>query len=145
MRDTTAQRLPGQPLSDTASEAYARLRASGETCREAAELSGLRDHMRLEKSPDFRVRVQELRGEIEEQPKLSLQWLVGQLMKNVEGARNAEQFKASTEALKHLHDLYRDNKDHFDAEGREESGPAAVERKGALRGRLAMVQPKAAS
>lgn len=111
------KRTPGQPLANAKAEAYAQLRAGGMPAREAGEELGLREsgtYMRFERSPEHRARVAELKAQEEAPLKLSPEWLAGELHTNVVSARSAGQFKASTEALVRLADLYRDYKDLFD-------------------------------
>jgi hypothetical protein len=94
--------------------------------REAGEELGLREsgtYMKFERSPEHRARVAELKAQEEAPLKLSPTWLAGELHTNVVSARSAGQFKASTEALVRLADLYRDYKDLFDAQHPAETAP----------------------
>lgn len=131
-RESDSQpRKPGEPLRDAKAEAYAKLRADGATARGAAEeleLVAGRAYMRIESTPEFRERVQELRAAGDAPLKLNLDWLASQLNQNVVGARNSEQWKASTEALVRLADLYRENREHFDSARKrdDETGAPAV-------------------
>jgi hypothetical protein len=142
--DSHPTRKPGEPLRDAKAEAYAKLRASGVTARGAAEeleLVAGRAYMNIERTQEFRERVQELRAAEEAPLKLSLDWLASQLNMNVSSAREAQQFKASTEALVRLADLYRENREHFDSKSAPEApgGVGADPRSTDRRARLTAV------
>jgi hypothetical protein len=118
-------RKPGEPLRNAKAEAYAKLRAQGVPAREAAEELQLvegKAYMRFECSSEHRSRVEELKAAEDAPMKLSLDWLASQLNMNVTAAREANQFKASTEALVRLADLYRENREHFDSRNAPEAG-----------------------
>lgn len=137
-------RKPGEPLRDAKAESYAKLRASGVTARGAAEELGLvagRAYMNIERTQEYRERVQELRAAEDAPLRLSLDWLASELNVNVVGARASGQYKASTEALVRLADLYRENREHFDSKGAREpdSGAGADTRGTDRRARLTAV------
>lgn len=122
--DSQSGRKPGEPLRNAKAEAYAKLRAQGVPAREAAEELQLvegKAYMRFECSQEHRSRVAELKAAEDAPMKLSLDWLASQLNMNVTAAREANQFKASTEALVRLADLYRENREHFDSRSAPES------------------------
>lgn len=83
-------------------------------------------YMRFECSQEHRDRVAELKAAEDAPAKLSLDMLASELYTNVVAARTHEQFKASTEALVRLADLYRENREHFDSQRAEQSSGGAV-------------------
>lgn len=127
-RESESQRKPGDPLPNAKAEAYAKMRARQVPAREAGEELGLleaKTYMRFECSPEHRARVAELKAAEDAPMKLSLDWLASELNVNVVGARAAGQFKASTEALVRLADMYRENREHFDSKGSARDAPDA--------------------
>lgn len=129
-------RKPGEPLRNAKAEAYAKLRAQGVPAREAAEELSLAEgkaYMKFECSQEHRSRVAELKAAEDAPMKLSLDWLASQLNMNVSAAREACQFKASTEALVRLADLYRENREHFDSRNAPESPSGPVDPRSADR------------
>jgi hypothetical protein len=138
-------RKPGEPLRNAKAEAYARLRAQGRPAREAADELGLAEgkaYMKFECSQEHRARVAELKAAEDAPAKLSLDMLASELYTNVVAARHADQFKASTEALVRLADLYRENREHFDSQRTQDSSsstPATEARGTDRRARLTAV------
>lgn len=129
MKCADDSRKPGDPLRSPKAEQYAQLRAKGIPAREAGEELGLLEgkaYMQLERTPEHRARVAELKAAEDAPMKLSLDWLASQLNMNVVAGRASNQIKASTEALVRLADLYRENREHFDSQRAEQTGGGAV-------------------
>lgn len=72
--------------------------------------------------------------------KLTLLWIVRQLMKNVYAGRHERSVKSSTDALVQLYEILQKHKDEIEAAGDAATvreGEDLAQRRGALRGRLA--------
>jgi hypothetical protein len=108
---------PDNSFDDVTRERFASELASGRNLKTAAANSGVpfakaRTWMYR---PEMKKRKRELRASIPTAATFhySLHSIVGELMKNAQLARDAEQFKASNEALLAIYNIARDNKDTF--------------------------------
>ncbi len=95
------RRSPGGPFDSLERETYARARARGEPLKAAATAAGVKPAAAYdwEKHESVKERIRELRAGSETFINVSAGWLLEQLKQNAQLAREAEQFKASNEAL----------------------------------------------
>lgn len=108
---------PDGSFDDVTRERFASELASGRTLKAASENTGIpfaRARQWMYR-PEMKKRKRELRSAIPTAATFhySLHSIVGELMKNAQLAREAEQFKASNEALLAIYNIARDNKDTF--------------------------------
>lgn len=97
---------PETALPDATQEAYVQARAKGMGPAQAAEATGLARYRLVERQAAFAARLKLLSGEATSDPTLTLQFLVVELKRTVQGARAAGQFKNANEALAQLAELY---------------------------------------
>lgn len=140
---------PETPLPDVTQEAYVQARAKGMGPSQAAEATRCTRYRLVERQAAFQARLRLLSGEAAGDPTLTLQFLVTELKRTVQGARSAGQFKNANEALAQLAELYDKHPSLRSDKQEQESGSSAApatrqERRAAHRGRLAVV-PEVAS
>lgn len=108
------RRDPGAPFDDLRREDYAKARAKGGTIRASAGHAGVEyttTARQWERHPEMLARIRELRGNAENFVGVSVGYILAELKKNVEIAREAGQLKSSTEALKIMYDIVTTNPD----------------------------------
>ncbi len=103
------ERERGQPFDDLAREQYAEARAKGGTIKASATETGVsyRDAIAWDKHPEMLQRVRELRQRTTTFIDVSVGWVLNELKKNAEIAREENQLKSSNEALKLIYDILR--------------------------------------
>jgi hypothetical protein len=106
-------RRPLSPFDDPRLEDYCRARAAGQSPSAAATHAGYgKGHgPKLAVDPDVMERVRELRDGSNTLVTVSVGYIVQQLRKNAEEARDAGQFKPSNDALGLLYEIITKNKD----------------------------------
>lgn len=139
---------PETALPDATQEAYVQARAKGMGPAQAAKEAGCTRYRLVERQAAFAARLKLLSGEATSDATLTLQFLVIELKRTVQGARAAGQFKNANEALAQLAELY-DRHPELRGDKAKPEKPAAAsapreERRAAHRGRLAVV-PEVAS
>ncbi len=102
-------RTPGQPFHDLGREQYAVARAKGATIKAAAQEAGAnyRDCQDWDKHPEMLERIRELRQRTTQFVDVSVGYILNELKKNAEIARDEGQLKSSNEALKIMYDIIR--------------------------------------
>lgn len=135
-------RTPTGAFADPRLEEYAQRRAAGAPPAEAALHSGFGRPLtsRLENTQELHQRLQEIQSEGAE--KISLLWIVRQAMKNVYEGRNQRSVKSSTDALIFLYEVLTKHKDELEKAGAASivrEGEELAQRRGALRGQLAVM------
>ena len=107
------RRDPGAPFDDAAREDYAKARAKGGTIKACANHVGIGAPTATawEKHPEMRGRIRELRQGAEDFVGVSVGWVIQELKRNVEEARENGQLKSSNEALKLIYDIVRTDPD----------------------------------
>lgn len=106
-------RAPGQPFEELSRERYAAARAKGQTAKAAAEEAGLvyRTGLEFEKNPDMKRRIQELRQHSETFVGYSVAFILSELKRNAEIAREEKQIKSSNEALMAMYKIISQDPD----------------------------------
>jgi len=95
------RRDPGGPFDSLEREQYAQARAKGGSIKGACAAAGISGPTgtKLEQHPEMRKRISELRQGAETYVGVSKAWVLQQLQRNAEEARDSGAFKASNEAL----------------------------------------------
>ena len=103
------RRDPGAPFDDLGREQYAQARARGGTVPASANEAGVAKSSAIafEKHPAMRERIRELRQGAQTFVGVSVGWILGELKKNAQLARDEGQLKSSNEALKLMYDIVR--------------------------------------
>lgn len=103
------RRDQGAPFDDLAREQYAQARAKGDNIRTASTSAGIdyRTGMTFEKHVDMLARIRELRQGASNFVGVSVGFILSELRKNVELAREKGQLKSSNEALKLMYDIVK--------------------------------------
>ncbi len=106
------RRDPGGPFDDYRIEQYAKARAKGGSVPASATATGISKAtaLRWEAHPEVRARVRELREGAEDFVGVSKAWVITQLKKNVEVARENNAVKASNEALIFIYKILMEDK-----------------------------------
>lgn len=109
MAEDTFKRDPGGPFFDLKRETFAKCRAKGMSIKAAAEEAetSYASGSVWDKHHAMTARVTELREGADNFVPISIGWIVRELKKNAEMARDALQFKASTDTLKTLYDILK--------------------------------------
>jgi hypothetical protein len=107
------RRDPGAPFDDLRKEEFAKARARGGSIRAASNVAGTQYATGLswEKHPEMKARIREMRSGADDFVGATAGWVIGELKKNVEAARENLQFKASNEALALIYKLVNEDKD----------------------------------
>lgn len=107
------RRDPGGPFDDLRKEEFAKARARGGSIRASSNVAGVQYQTALtwEKHPDMMARIREMRAGADDFVGATTGWVIGELKKNVEQAREEKQFKASNEALSLIYKLVTEDKD----------------------------------
>lgn len=127
-------RTPSGAFADARVEEYAQRRAQGSPPSEAAIHCGFGRPLtsRLEQTQELKHRLEEIKSSKAE--RLSLKWIVAELMTNVHAGRCERSVKSSTDALIKLYDIWCAHKDELDkATNAEVARTVAERRRGALR------------
>ena len=95
------RRDPGAPFDSLEREQYAQARAKGGSIKAACAAAGISGETgtKFERHPEIRKRISELRQGAETYVGVSKAWVLQQLQRNAEEARDSGAFKASNEAL----------------------------------------------
>ena len=95
------RRDPGAPFDNLEREQYAQARAKGASIKAACAAAGLSPETgtKLERHEAIRKRISELRQGAETYVGVSKAWILQQLQRNAEEARDNGAYKASNEAL----------------------------------------------
>lgn len=107
MRVDKWRRDPGAPFDDLAREEYAKARAKGGSIKASAQMAGVEPATgtEFEKHPEMRARIRELRSGAETFVGVSVGYILQELRRNVDIARENNQLKSSNEALKMMYDI----------------------------------------
>lgn len=106
------RRDPGAPFDDLGREQFAQERAKGHTLKVSSGVAGIayRTAVEFERDERMKVRVRELRRGADNFVGVSVAWVLGELRKNVEGAREECAYKASNEALAMIYKIISEDK-----------------------------------
>lgn len=106
------RRDPGAPFDDLGREVFAQERAKGHTLKVSSGAAGIayRTAVEFERDERMKVRVRELRRGADNFVGVSVAWVLGELRKNVEGAREECAYKASNEALAMIYKIITEDK-----------------------------------
>ena len=129
-------RTPTGAFADPRVEEYAQRRAQGSPPNEAAIHCGFGRPLtsRLEATQELKYRLEAIKSSKAE--RLSLKWIVCELMTNVHAGRCERSVKSSTDALVKLYEIWCAHKEELDKVTNAEVERTTAERRGALRGRL---------
>lgn len=107
------RRDPAGPFDDPRKDDYAKARAKGGSIRAASTHVGIdyKTGIIWEKNPEMMSRVRELRGGAETFVGVTTAWVIAELAKNVELAREHGALKASNEALQLIHKMITEDKE----------------------------------
>jgi hypothetical protein len=133
-------RTPTGAFADPRVEEYAQRRAQGSPPNEAAIHCGFGRPLtsRLEQTQELKYRLEAIKSSKAE--RLSLKWIVSELMTNVHAGRCERSVKSSTDALVKLYEIWCAHKEELDkATSAEIEKATADQRRGALRGRLSVI------
>ena len=105
-------REPGKPFPSLEREQYAQARAKGLGIGQASAAAGISvtTGSQYERHNSVRTRIGELRQTTDAYVGVSAGWVIAQLMKNVEEARENNAFKASNEALALIYKMITEDK-----------------------------------
>lgn len=106
------RRDQGAAFDDLAREQFAQARAKGNSLKASAAGAGISYSAatQFERDERMRSRVRELRQGADNFVGVSVAWVLGELRKNVEGAREECAFKASNEALGMIYKIISEDK-----------------------------------
>ena len=106
-------REPGGAFSSLEREQYAKARARGDTITAASAAAGISSSTgtSFEKHEQMRKRISELRQGAETFIGVSNAWVINQLKRNAEEARDQGAFKASNESIHLIYKIMNENKD----------------------------------
>lgn len=106
------RRDPHGPFDDLAREQFAQERAKGRTIKQAAQVSGIALTTASQFAKDERMyeRIRELRQGADQFVGVSVAWVLQQLRKNAEEAREVSAFKASNEAIGMIYKIISEDK-----------------------------------
>lgn len=107
------RRDPGGPFDDLRKEEFAKARARGGSIRASSNVAGVQyaTGIKWGKHPEMMARIREMRTGADDFVGATTGWVIGELKKNVEQARENLQFKASNEALSLIYKLVTEDKD----------------------------------
>jgi hypothetical protein len=107
------RRDPGAPFDQLEREQYAKARAKGGSIKAACGVAGISPALgtQLERLPEMRKRISELRQGAEDFVGVSKGWCIRQLMINAEQSREDGAWKASNEAIGLIHKMISEDVD----------------------------------
>lgn len=107
------RRDAGCPFDDVRKDEYAKARAKGGTIRAASGVAGI-DYatgLSWEKHPEMMARIRELRSGAENFVGATTGWIINELKKNVDLARDQNAIKSSNEALMLIYRIINEDKE----------------------------------
>lgn len=107
------RRDPAGPFDDARKDEFAKARAKGGSIRASSTVAGIdyQTGIKWEKHPEMVSRIRELRGGAETFIGVTTAWVIAELAKNVQLARDQNAIKASNEALGLIHKFITEDKD----------------------------------
>lgn len=107
------RRDPGGAFDDFRRDEFAKARAKGGSIRASANVAGVTYTVALkwEKHPEMMARIRELRHGAENFVGATVGWIIAELKRNVDLARDQGAIKASNEALMLIHRLISEDKE----------------------------------
>lgn len=107
------RRDPAGPFDDLRKEDFAKARAQGGSIRASAALAGVGYDTGIgwQKRPEMMARIRELRSGADTFVGATVGWIIGELKKNVDLARDQNAIKASNEALMLIYRIINEDKE----------------------------------